>query len=107
MSERISNRFQFITSVGLMIGYDNGMINRLEPEGKFIDHIDSVLGAEGGPTEEDLRQLDQWLESLTQDERETLAMGAEHEVEELRARAPNPEHVKIFDDIFDCPFDPE
>lgn len=94
--------FPYITLVAQMIYLDNGKINRTYGAESFLEDLDNILGADGVDYG-DLQLLDNWLASLTVEERDTLASGEQSEMEEIQNRAPNPELCAgLFDDVFNA-----
>ena len=92
--------FPHITMIAQTIYLDNGKINRHHGEESFLEDLDCILGADG-VYYADLKALDDWLSTLTEEERETLADGEQSEMEEIQSRAPNPDICAgLFDDIF-------
>lgn len=94
-----------IRRAALVIAYDNGMINAQEPEDAFLASVEEVLGAEG-VTDEDLHQLDSWLQGLPEEELEVVCVGEAEEMATLVAGCPlgGPDEqplVWLLDDIFD------
>lgn len=73
--DRAVDRYPRIREVALDIAFDNGMVNRESPEAVFLDRVDGILSAEGGPTEDDLRRLEAFLATLSLNELTTLACG--------------------------------
>lgn len=59
-----------IRKAALLIGYDNGMINREESE--FLEKFEGVLGAERVT---DVLKLENFLTSLSDEDFETLCVG--------------------------------
>lgn len=68
--------FEGIRKAALAIAYDNGMINRLEPEGEFILKLEALLKLPEFAG--DAVIINAWLESLSPENLETLCNG-EHE----------------------------
>lgn len=94
--------FPYITMVAQIIYLDNGKINRTHGEESFLEDLDYILGGDG-VYYDDLKALDDWLSTLTKEEREILAAGEQSEMEEIQSRAPNPDICAgLFDDIFNA-----
>jgi hypothetical protein len=98
--QNIINRFPGIKTVALVLAYDNVMINHTQTETAWLRSLDPVLGADG-VDEADLNILDQWCQTLTNGEVETLAAGEQTEMEALQQKCPKPELCNIFNDIFE------
>ena len=96
----IIDRFPGIRRIALEIAYDNGMINRYQSQSVWLSSLDEVLGADG-VDEADLRVLDEWCLTLSDEDAETLAAGEQTEMEEVAARCPRPDLCGIFNDIFE------
>lgn len=94
--------FPGIMEVALEIGYDNGMINRDNTKREFLSKCGEILAS---VDETDLNKLEEWLQTLTTEERETLGSGDIDEAEPLQERSPvnsSGQHLtKLFEDIFE------
>lgn len=82
--------FPNLKRAALEIAYDNGMINRSEPETDF-------LAKAAKPIEElaiiNLIKLEVWLAELTDEQMSTLCAGEETDMKELVATAPSPQFI--------------
>ena len=95
----ILNRFPGIKAAAIMMAYDNGMINRHTfSENEWLFKQNAVLGAEG-VYEEDLKILDAWCQTLSEEELQTLVAGEEEEMKALEQKCPKPELCKLFNEI--------
>jgi hypothetical protein len=95
--------YPYIKKAALILAYDNDMINREEPEDLFLANCAMSLAS---VTHLELIQLDEWLQTLTDEQMETLVCGEESEMRALEALCPtggpdNQPLSKIFDDIFE------
>jgi len=93
--------FPTIKKAALAIAYDNGMINRLEPEEKYLDACLSVLGADG-VYETDIIALEEFLSGLSETDFNNVCYGDSVDVED-RAPKNGEGHplTKILEDFFD------
>jgi len=80
-------KFPNIRKAALEIAYDNGMINRFEPEEKFLDACLSVLGADG-VYETDLERFEAFLGELTTKEMNDLCCGEFQDMAVIVDQAP-------------------
>lgn len=92
--------FPNIRHIAIEIAYDNGMVHRDSTEQDFINSTDVALGADG-VYEADLRVLDEWIGTLTDEQKETLAVGEETEMQAVANMCPQPWLCGIFYDIFE------
>lgn len=97
-----TNTFLGIRKVALEIAYDNGMINRDSPEETFLMRVDEILGADGVDFA-DLRLVDDWILTLTDEEVSTLAAGEREDMDVLEQKFSRPELLRLLDDIFEVP----
>lgn len=94
--------FPNITAVAQEIYLDNGKINRDHSIEDFQEELDEILGADG-VYYDDLKALDNWIATLTEEERDDLAAGEESDMLKVQCRAPNPELCEgLFNDIFEA-----
>lgn len=103
----VIERHPNILWVALEVAYDNGMINRLNSEGEFIAGANHCCVADG-VTSDDLQRLEDWLASLTEAQRYTIACGEDTDQKALEALAPrggedNVPLTGLFTDIFESP----
>jgi len=80
-------KFPTIKKAALAIAYDNGMINRFEPEEKYLDACLSVIGAEG-VYEEDIIALEEFLSGLSETDFNNVCYGDSVDMEAVEAQAP-------------------
>lgn len=83
----------------ILVGYDNGMINRLEPVSEFVGRCEELLGGDG-MYEADLVMFDAWLSTLQEQERVALAAGGCHGLTVPLSSDGNPMD-RLFDDVLD------
>lgn len=95
----IVDRFPGIRAVALKIAYDNGLINRFQSEEEGLLSLDEILGADG-VDEADLRLVDEWCQSLSEEDQAKLAAGEHSEMIDLQQEFQRPKLLGIFDDIF-------
>jgi hypothetical protein len=99
-----------VKRVFLDIAYCNNMINREESEEELLSDASDFLNFRTRICAADLKILDEWLETLTEEEFEHLADGDEKEMIEVVSRSPSyrmTSHGDKLTDIFDEWFDPE
>ena len=96
----IIEKYPGIKVVALIIAYDNGFIHRYFSKEQWLLSLDPVLGATGVDTA-DLEILDQWCQTLTKEQAETLGAGGYSDMMEVIAMCPKPELCGLFDDIFE------
>ncbi len=94
--------FPGIKKVALEIALDNGFINRMSPEERFWEHVNSVIGADGVDFA-DLKLLDDWIETLSEDDVSILGSGEHDEMVGVQSLFDDPELLEIFNDIFEFP----
>lgn len=104
------NHFQIqeypnICDIATRMAMDNGCINREETTADFYALCEPVIG-DTGVYHDDLLRLDDWIATLSADEKDILADGEETEMKELVAKSPTggPDHTpmaSIFSDIFE------
>lgn len=101
-------RFPNIVKATLEMSYCNGGIFRRMPErdteGRTENDVktalEEVLFAEG-VYEDDLRAIDDWLGTITDDELSIVVDGEETEAAAIVAHSPNPEKTQgLLNDIF-------
>lgn len=90
-----------LKAVCLSIACDNGLINRFVPEATYLNKAERIVFALAHPPEA-LAEIEAWIATLTEDERETLAAGEHNDVQALIARAP---HGAFLDDILNDAFE--
>lgn len=95
----IVEKFPGIKRVATVCGYSMGMTQKHLVD-KWLTTLDPILGADG-LYDNDLEALSNWCLSLTDDEVDLLIEGTDEERELIADKAPNPEHVGIFDDLFE------
>lgn len=80
------------------IAYDNGMINRVEPEKKFIKRVNDLLSK----IPDSLKaKWEDWFEPLMQDDFEALCCGESEHAEAVLQTAPDHKELdKFFDAVF-------
>lgn len=93
-------KFPGIKKVALEIAYDNGIINRSFTESEFLSKVDEILGSDGVDFV-DLKRIDDWIATLTDDEIQILAVGEDVEMTALSCTFSYPEHLEIFNEIFE------
>jgi hypothetical protein len=74
-----------IKKAALHIAYDNGCINRDEPEERALAHAELALS--GHPAEA-LHAIDTWLSHIPDADLETICMGEHSDAQKLLATAP-------------------
>lgn len=79
--------FPFIKSMCLEMAYDNGVVNSEEPVEKFLETCDECLGADGVYFS-DLKALESWLATLSEEQRSTIVTGEETDAEEICETCP-------------------
>jgi len=90
---RIIDQFPLIKAVYLDIVYDNGgVFNGMghgpdRTEEMALDDSESVMG-DNGVYHEDLQKLEDWLGTLTEEQRGTLATGEHDDVQALVEQSP-------------------
>ena len=98
------DNYPFIKEAALEIAFDSGMINRSLSEEDFLKGVESCIFADG-IFEVDVRALDNWLGTLSKEDRETVACGEHSEMMEIAKRSPKNEVgfpvVGLLDDIFE------
>lgn len=99
------SKYSFLRACALHVAYDNGMINRFSTEGEWLAAQDSVLASTDA---QDLHRLEEWLRTLSPEERETVSVGGrdEPEVIALTSLCPTggPDSrplIDILDDMFE------
>lgn len=92
--------FPGIKKVALEIAYDNGMINRSFTESDFLSKVDEILGSDGVDFA-DLKRIDDWIATLSENEIQVLAAGEHVEMVALSCTFSHPEHLEIFNEIFE------
>lgn len=97
------NRYPKIKQFALDVALCNDMINRLEPEGAFLERCEQALFADGVLTE-DLERLEAWLDTLTEEQFETLADGDADDIDRLMYDSPvtldGDPVICVLDDVF-------
>lgn len=103
----ICDRFPNIVKATIEMSFANGGIYRGLRAGKGRTERDvkralaEVLGADG-VYEDDLRGIDTWLGTLTEEQLSIVVDGEETEIEALVAHSPDPEKTQgLMQDIFD------
>lgn len=91
-----------IKKAALLIAYDNGLINREESENLFLDRVDSILGADGVYLE-DLKKIDMFLLSLSDEDIDTLCCGLHEDSEPIVQKFEGDQEklVGLLNDIFE------
>lgn len=98
MVETVRKTMPNILRVALLIAYDNGMVNRGEPEDDFVKTTASILG--GVPLIELIR-LEAFLKTLNNIELNIIATGDYLQSQKLIQKASNPEFADtLFNRIF-------
>ena len=99
------HKYPNIRDVATRMALDNGVVNRQEPVADFYTSCDPVLAS---CDEADLKALEMWLDTMTEEQADTLADGEEKEREQLLQTCPqvggdpaSPPIAKLFDDIFE------
>lgn len=92
--------FPGIRKVALEIAYDNGMIDRDNPEEAFLQKVDEIVAADGVDYSV-LKQIDDWINTLSEEEIQILAVGEHVEMVALTSKFSDPEKLDIFNDIFE------
>lgn len=93
--------FPNITKVALEIAYDNGKINRDEPVEVFYEKLEDLFGQDGVDYA-DLKAMDDWIATLTEEQQNDLAAGEESDVIKIQQTAPDPVKVEgFFNDVFE------
>ena len=96
-----------LRKAALIIAYDNGIINRQEPEAEFLENAMGALCADGVPTSE-IAELEAFLATLTEEELSTVCVGFDDEVDAIEARCPNSsvepsaKLTRLLNDIMEC-----
>ena len=96
------DQFPCIKKVALEIALDNGFINRMSPEERFWEHVDSVIVAEGVDFT-DLKKIEEWIQTLSEEDILTLASGEHDEMVGIESTFSDPDLLNIFNDIFEFP----
>jgi hypothetical protein len=97
----ILTRFPHLAKACLEMSYDNGGIHRYRNEDVAKEEYRQVLGADG-VYEEDLKIIDDFIATLTEDEVMTLVAGEETEMQAIVARCSIPEKLDgLLNDIFE------
>lgn len=94
------NPYPFIIKAAQEIWYDNGMVNRLEPESEKLEFLNIWLKK---LDQNHLANIEKILSNLTEEELDTLCCGEETEAEKL---APTEVH-EFLDQIFDREYEPK
>lgn len=81
------DKYPWIREVVLNIEYDIGGINMMRSERDALEQAEECLFADG-VDEHDVMQLDRWLGSLTEHQREVFAGGEQGEMDALAALSP-------------------
>lgn len=99
MVETVNECFSTLLQVALLIGYDNGMVNRNEPKDDFVQKVASVFGH---VSLIDLIKLEAFLKTLNNIQLNIIATGEESKSKALMANAPSPMFAEnLFNQIFD------
>jgi hypothetical protein len=97
-----------VLDVATRMALDNDMINRHHPESDFHALCDRAISNNGWRSDE-LQALEEWIQPLTDEDRDTLADGEESEVDALTSQAPARREplvgsvADLFNDIFEEP----
>lgn len=94
------DKYLGIYLVAIEIAFDNGMINRTQSEGEWLASLDPIISADG-VDKEDLKILNDWCLSLSDEQRHIIGAGEETEMKELQKQCPKPELCDLFFDIFE------
>lgn len=89
--------YALIEKAALLIWYDNGMINRQEPEAEKLDMLRRWLFK---LDQDKLAYIDNCLARLTESQLDTVCCGAEHEAEGLISHDVDAFLGKIFDEEY-------
>lgn len=92
--------FPKIKQVVLSIAYDNGMINRESSQERFIEKVNEIIGGDG-VYYTDLQNLNEWLETLSDDDLETFANGEHLDQVAIASQFVGPDILGLFTDIFE------
>jgi len=76
------------------------MINRFNSEETYLANCQSIIGADGVYAE-DLLKLEEWLASLTDDERRTVVTGEYEDMMEVCAFCPTNAEGHLLTGLFD------
>ncbi len=98
------NDYPFIKAAAMELAFDSDMINRTITEEQFLAGVEAVIFADG-VYEKDVKAFENWLSALTDEDRETVAVGEHSEMMELIAGAPKTDEgtpvANLLDDIFE------
>ena len=93
----IIEKYPGIKLIALKIAYDNGFLHRDCSEEEWLLSLDSLLDANIA----DLEILDQWCQTLSEEQAEALGAGEHDDMMELVSLSPNPDFCNnLFNDIF-------
>jgi len=97
----IIGKYPGIKLVSLLIAYDNNSIPEGSTEEQWLLSLDPVFEVDADA--DDLAMLDQWCQTLTNEEAETLAAGEYDDMMDIVALSPKPEFCNLlFNSVFEC-----
>jgi len=95
----IIGKYPGIKLVSLFIAYDNDSIPEGSTEEQWLLSLDHVFEVDS----DDLAMLDQWCQTLTNEEAETLAAGEHDNMMDIVALSPKPEFCNLlFNSVFEA-----
>ncbi len=95
--------FPFIKEVALEIAFDSGFFDRSLSQEDFLKGVEACIFADG-VYEKDVKALNNWLGTLSKEDRDTVACGEHSEMVEIAKGSPKGDGeipvVGLLDDIF-------
>lgn len=92
--------FPAVRRAALAIAYDNGMINRLEPQGAFLAKMETLICIP--EYDDDLAAIETWLAALTDEQLEIYCNGDVDSAERLAISKNEPRSINcLLSDIFE------
>ena len=86
MPDRLIDSLPGLKKAACEIAYDNGMINRFCPESMFLDGVEKILLK--GPALAILQLMDEYLDSLSEEDLITICAGEQTDRETIYGNMP-------------------
>lgn len=101
------DQFPTVRKAAMLIALDNGLINRFCSEETWIGKVEGAIFADGVP-QHDVRMLENFLLTLSEEDLETLCCGEHSEMVAVEANAPmsvvepDMKVTRLLNDIFEA-----